>query len=379
MKILYIKHLKVDNFKSLVDFQLPLAKFSCLVGLNSSGKSTVLQFLDFLSQQIKGDLEGWLKSRQWQTGDLNSKLTGKQNISFAVRLVHQDGFEIRWEGNFNRQTLRCTVEAIVWNNEILLVVTDGLYTVGKDSQKQKITFNYQGSLLSQLRESQLPPELLELKRFMKGLHALDLLNPELLRQRARVGGDSLGLGGEKLSAFLAEIDEGQRQGILDRMKKIYPQFQRFDVAALKSGWKKLTVREIFGEMIVSNEARHVADGFLRMLAVFAQLSKDQSFLLLDEIENGVNPELIEFLVDELVAARSQVLVTTHSPLVLNYLTDEAAIEGVVYLYKNPQGATQAIRLFDIPSMAEKLTVMGAGEVYEDTLLTQLNAEILEGR
>jgi hypothetical protein len=27
-------------------------------------------------------------------------------------------------------------------------------------------------------------------------------------------------------------------------------------------------------------------------------------------------------------------------------------------------------------MREKLTVMGAGEVYEDTLLTQLNAEIL---
>jgi predicted ATPase len=269
------------------------------------------------------------------------------------------------------------VEGIVWNNEILLVVTDGVYFVGKDAQKQRITFDYQGSLLSQLRESQLPPELLELKRFMKGLHALDLLNPELLRQRARVGGDSLGLGGEKLSAFLAEINAGQRQGILDRMKKVYPQFQQFDVTALKSGWKKLTVRELFGEMLVSTEARHVADGFLRMLAVFAQLSKDQSFLLLDEIENGVNPELIEFLVDELVAARSQVLVTTHSPLVLNYLTDEVAIEGVIYLYKNLQGATQAIRLFDIPSMAEKLTVMGAGEVYEDTLLTQLNAEILE--
>jgi predicted ATPase len=123
------------------------------------------------------------------------------------------------------------------------------------------------------------------------------------------------------------------------MKKIYPQFQQFDVAALKSGRKNLTVREIFGEVIVSTEARHVADGFLRMLAVFAQLSKDQSFLLLDEIENGVNPELIEFLADELiefladelVAARSQVLVTTHSPLVLNYLTDEVAIEGVVYI------------------------------------------------
>jgi predicted ATPase len=379
MTILYIKHIQVNNFKSLVDFKLPLAKFSCLVGLNSSGKSTVLQFLDFLSQQVKGDLDGWLKSRQWQAGDLNSKLTGKQNTFFIIKLAHHDGFDINWIGSFNRSTLQCTTETISWNSQVLLAVHGGDYSVGKDSSMQKIAFDYQGSLLSQLRESQLPLELLEFKRFMKGLHALDLLNPELLRQRARVGGDSLGLGGEKLSAFLAEINAGQRQGILDRMKKIYPQFQQFDVAALKSGWKKLTVRELFGEVIVSTEARHVADGFLRMLAVFAQLSKDQSFLLLDEIENGVNPELIEFLVDELVAAHSQVLVTTHSPLVLNYLTDEAAIEGVVYLYKNPQGATQAIRLFDIPSMAEKLTVMGAGEVYEDTLLTQLNAEILEGR
>jgi predicted ATPase len=145
--------------------------------------------------------------------------------------------------------------------------------------------------------------------------------------------------------------------------------------SLQSGWKKLTVQEQFGDAIVKTEARHVADGFLRMLAVFAQLSKEQSFLLLDEIENGVNPELIEFLVNELVEASPQVLITTHSPMVLNYLEDEIALEGVIYIYKGKNGATQAIRLFDIPSMREKLTVMGAGEVYEDTLLSQLDLEI----
>ncbi|WP_373548049.1 AAA family ATPase [Chamaesiphon sp.] len=52
------KHIKVDNFKSLINFELSLAKFSCLVGLNGSGKSTVLQFFDFLSQQVIGDLSG---------------------------------------------------------------------------------------------------------------------------------------------------------------------------------------------------------------------------------------------------------------------------------------------------------------------------------
>jgi predicted ATPase len=402
-----IKSIKVDNFKSLVDFNLPLAKFSCLVGLNSSGKSTILQFLDFLSQQVRGDLSGWLKQRQWEPSDLNSKLTRKQNISFEILISHVDKdffdepVEIKWSASFNRQSLRCTAERVKWNESLLLKVEDGDYSISTlHTQKREvydleegkswneyfqfradivfsgeIAFDYQGSLLSQIKESQLPRELLELKKFFIDLHALDLLAPEMLRQRTRDAGNSLGLGGEKLSAFLHEIGEAKRVSIQSKLAKIYPQFKHLDILSLRSGWKSLTVREQFGDTIVKTEARHVADGFLRMLAVLAQLSKEQSFLLLDEIENGVNPELIEFLVDELVGASPQVLITTHSPMVLNYLEDDVAIEGVIYIYKAKNGATQAIRLFDIPSMREKLTVMGAGEVYEDTLLTQLNEEI----
>jgi AAA15 family ATPase/GTPase len=73
-----ITSIKIDNFKSLVDFELQLSKFNCLVGLNGAGKSTVLQAIDFLSQLIKGDITGWLKERQWDKGDLNSKLTKKK-------------------------------------------------------------------------------------------------------------------------------------------------------------------------------------------------------------------------------------------------------------------------------------------------------------
>jgi predicted ATPase len=406
-KDMRIKSIKVDNFKSLVDFDLPLAKFSCLVGLNGSGKSTVLQFFDFLSQQVRGDLSGWLKKRQWESSDLNSKLTRKQNINFEISIsqdnIFGDEVELKWKASFNRQTLHCTSESIVHavatTSTLLLRVEDGEYLIFDFDRKElalnsnksiipayandikivsqgKIEFDYEGSLMAGIKESRLPEELRQLKIFLSNLHALDLLSPELLRQKNREASNSLGLGGEKLSAFLHGIGEEKRAVIQTKLAKIYPQFKNIDVSSMRSGWKKLTVEEQFGDTIVKTEARHVADGFLRMLAVFAQLSKEQSFLLLDEIENGVNPELIEFLIDELVGAVPQVLITTHSPMVLNYLEDEVAIEGVVYIYKNQIGATQAIRLFDLPRMREKLTVMGAGEVYEDTLLTQLNAEIL---
>ncbi|WP_198016362.1 AAA family ATPase [Coleofasciculus chthonoplastes] len=377
-----ISHLRVDNFKSLVDFDLPLAKFNCLVGLNGSGKSTVLQFFYFLSQQVKGELDDWLKKRQWEASDINSKLTRKNNIYFEACLLHNEGFEIKWSASFNRTTLRCTAERIDWNNNLILKVEDGKYNIWALTKQERenklsgtITFDYQGSLLSQIKESQLTRQTLEIKKFFEEINALDLLAPELLRQRTREATNSLGLGGERLSAFLYEIGAAKRDDIRQTITEIYPTIKQIDVERLRYGWKKIIIEEKFQNNLLKTEARHVADGFLRMLAILAQLSKEQSFLLLDEIENGINPELIEFVVDSLVQSPPQVLVTTHSPMILNYLEDDIAIAGVIYLYKTPNGSTQAVRLFDIPSMREKLTVMAPGEVYEDTLLTQLDQEI----
>ena len=98
-----ITSIKIDNFKSLVDFELSLSKFNCLVGLNGAGKSTVLQALDFLSQLMIGDIEQWLKLRQWENSDLNSKLTKKRNIDYIVTL-DVEGKEVVWRGSFNRSS-----------------------------------------------------------------------------------------------------------------------------------------------------------------------------------------------------------------------------------------------------------------------------------
>ncbi|WP_309738528.1 MULTISPECIES: AAA family ATPase [unclassified Chamaesiphon] len=274
-KDMQIKSIKIDNFKSLVNFELPLAKFSCLVGLNGSGKSTVLQFLDFLSQQVRGDLSGWLKQRQWESSDLSSKLTRKKNINFEVLLIHSENFEIIWHGSFNRTTLQCTNESIEWDEYQILEVADRNYNILTiceidDSPRiigyvqesviaGRITSNYQGSVISQIKESELPKELYEFKKFFANLHALDLLAPELLRQRTRDAGNSLGLGGEKLSAFLHEIGEAKRDIIQAKLAKVYPQFKHLDILSLRSGWKSLTIQEQFGDTIVKTEARHVAD------------------------------------------------------------------------------------------------------------------------
>ncbi|WP_280545992.1 ATP-binding protein [Halomonas sp. 11-S5] len=376
-----IQQIRIDNFKSLVDFEIRLAPFTCLVGLNGSGKSTVLQALDFISQQMRGELGEWLVLRQWDKRDIGSRLTAKKNIDLFVQVELPGCDLIEWSASFNRQSLRCTSEEVFHDGIRLLKVEDAecWLTYGGDAglrtRKIDVIFEYQGSILSQLKSNQICEILQVLKEEIASIRSLDLLSPEYLRQRTRESAGYLGLGGQKLSAYLHELGSEERERLLDQLQKVYPRLTDIDTRSLRSGWKQLDIAERFAGKILKTPARHVNDGMLRLLAVLSQLSSDEHFLLFDEIENGINPELVEFLVDALVASDHQVLVTTHSPVILNYLEDDIAKKGVIYLYKKSDGATQAIRLFEIPSLAEKLRFMGPGEAFIDTQLTELDKEI----
>nr|WP_236786664.1 hypothetical protein [Allochromatium tepidum] len=48
------------------------------------------------------------------------------------------------------------------------------------------------------------------------------------------------------------------------------------------------------------------------------------------------------MLDVLVNAHQQILVTTHSQMILNYPDDSVARAGVQYLYKTPEGFTRAV-------------------------------------
>src|SRR3954452_12737094 len=104
-----IRSITVNNFKSLVDFRLDLAKFTCLIGLNGAGKSTVLQFIDFVAQQVHGNLKGWLEQRHWKARELHSRLSSRKNIDFAVDIVTDEGCGVvSWRASFNTTLLYCS-------------------------------------------------------------------------------------------------------------------------------------------------------------------------------------------------------------------------------------------------------------------------------
>lgn len=371
---------------------MELAKFTCLVGLNGAGKSTVLQFIDFLAQLVQGDMKAWLRERKWGRSDLKSKLSKKQVIDFRVTFVDDHGEPGYWEATYNPSLARCTSEDVKWAGQ-RLVNGKGVVEIvdtgnGREKKPVKILFDFEGSILSGLKEEVLPERIRQCKSLFSAVKSLDMLAPEHLRQRTRESSGTLGLGGQNLSAFLHEMSERDRGLLLVRLREAYPHLQGLRAKSLRSGWKQIEISEGYeGEAsgrpsAMITEARHINDGMLRLMAILAELQSRYEFLLFDEIENGINPELVELVLDQLVNASKQVLVTTHSPMILNYLDDDVAREGVRYLYKTPRGHTRSIPFFSIPSLEKKLAVMGPGEAFADTNLVALGEEIesvTEGR
>lgn len=379
-----LERLYISNFKSLKNFRLDFSKFTCLIGLNSSGKSTILQAIDFISQQMNGNITDWLKDRNWKSNELTYKLEKRRMILGAISFSHNENY-FMWFFTFNPYLKKCTHEQLdlivsIGKRKTIFEIKDSKYMIIKDLDKNEklegeIIQDYEGSFLANLKSELLPDVLIEFRDYLRNIYSLDLLAPQELRMPSRKG-SKLGLSGKNISAYLDTFSEEQKNSLLEQLKKCYKNLDSFDIKKSKGGWARLEVVEKFannGKLV--NEGRYLNDGILRLIAILSQLQSKQSFLLFDEIENGINSELIEFLLDTLIASNHQVMITTHSPMILNYIDDETAIKSVNYIYKTEDGFTESIPFFSIPSMKEKLELMGAGEVYVDTNLSNLHEEI----
>jgi predicted ATPase len=372
----------IVNFRSLAYLTWPssseLESFTCLVGRNGAGKSTVLQALSFVSQLISGNVDDWLANRGWSPRDLTNRWSGKDNIGFLVEFRIGDEI-IHWNGIYNPSRKRCSHEVLefVDSSEPLILVSRGRLKFkggpkGREIEMELGLTNYQGSCLSFLNISKLPQKVQEVVKILQGLRCLDTLTPERMRRRTKSATD-IGHGGENLSAYLASLTQTQRDHLQRDLKEFFPTVGRLQTQTLKAGWKQLKLTENFGNNSGEFTNRDLNDGMLRVLAILAECNGSDRICLFDEIENGIHPELAGQLVRYLIekSKEKQIIVTTHNPMILNYIPDEQARKSVHLVYKDGNGATQTRLYFDSKITSDKLGLLGAGEVYVDTPLAQV--------
>jgi predicted ATPase len=86
-------------------------------------------------------------------------------------------------------------------------------------------------------------------------------------------------------------------------------------------------------------------------------------MLLDEIEDGINPSLAANLISYLGSIsqdyNKQIIVTTHSPVLLNYFNEDS----IVFMWRKRDGSVMARKMFEAAEMREHLNFMNPGEVW----------------
>ncbi|MFK5976118.1 MAG: AAA family ATPase [Sulfurovum sp.] len=385
MAINMLKEIKIINFKSLEDTEIKFSKNSFLIGMNGTGKTTILQAIDFLSAISAGEVEEWLSARGWIKKDLT--FYGNKKSLIEIRVEFQlEGITYLWIIIFNSQTLKTTLE-VIFKRDIddedraIFHLINGYYSIN-ELKKEKINFNYKGSLLSALKSDILGDELNRIRNFFNEIRSAELLSPLLMKKRAREANDGIGLGGEKLSAFLNALSRDKKEILQQKLKEFFPNINSFETSSLRSGWKKFSLVENHNNKLIETDSMHLSDGVLRILAILSQLLTSNSILIFDEIEDGINQEFVEKLIDTLVEAPHQTIVATHSPLLLNYLEDDIARESILFVYKTKSGATKVENFFEIIEKYSNISeheydLFGAGEIMQRVNLLELTDKILE--
>lgn len=385
-----ITRIEVDNFKSLCDFSIDLRPVNVFIGANGVGKSTVLQAIRFCELFAKDRLSEFFTERNWEPADVLSQLKEGDVIRMSVTF-ELGGQRIQWSFSVQLKYgdwIGIAEEVKTVNpDKVYLSRSGNLITRYDEVEKGQDRFpkiSVKGSLLSLTDmededDQKRFPLLCQLISFLGRIGSFELISPEKIRRPSgRYNGADFRQGGEGVASFISSMDYDQRVQFFEQLKNYYPSASQVStIAKHQSDVIDLEVSESPADGITTViNMRNLSDGLLRILffAALATVPERYSAILLDEIEDGINPDLAVGFIKNLFAIsqnKTQIFVTTHSPTFLDYFDSDQ----VLFLWRNSStGFAKATRVFELQELKKHLSYMNPGEVwsgYEQNELIKL--------
>ena len=385
-----LKKLRIKNFKGIKDLTIRFTPLTMLIGENSCGKSTVLQALDFLCNVATRDVDEYLKDRGWSFDEIKSQFASKSDYVEFVAVFEIDGESIIWQFAINEQNDSWDIEEQISSEK----ANTYYLSFGMSAEDYPINFSefnmassalkllaVEGQLTLYECEEKYSPYLYSLKKFLVNSNSFELLSPHrMLSHQSRGKVKDMGKGGEKLSAYIHAMSSSKKS----LLSKTVSEFIGYDVKISTSmkvhGWVEMFIEEKWAGSTVKIKKKYISEGLLRIIA-FAVIVIDlkptfqeyKELVMFDEIEDGINPNLAEKLIKSFKKttcdSKKQIIVTSHSPVMVNYLEPEE----VVYMWREETGKIRAKSLFSTVGMQETLDCFNPGEVW----LNYSKAEILE--
>jgi predicted ATPase len=334
MHDLLIERIEFRNLKALRKTTLPLARFTLLLGPNGSGKSTVLQALKMLTNPHHANFNAF-----------RSVGTDANGSPLVTVNVH-------WASPYGGMLTR-----IEW---------------AEDGNSGPITSGPQATSPKALSASEINDWLNRIRVYSLDAHSIALpvqLEPGLQLEQ----------NGHGLSVVLENLrdDTPERFETLNKeLARWLPEYDRVILSTTGPGQKGFALRTSKGAHNIP--AGQLSQGTLLAIAMLtmAYLPDPPSLIGLEEPDRGIHPRLLRDLRDALYRlsypescgedrAPVQVLVTTHSPYMLDLYRDHP--EEIVLARKEGLDV-QFQRLSDISDLEEILGDAPLSEVWYSGIL-----------
>ena len=366
--------LTAKNYRSLRDATIEFGNLNFFIGANASGKSTILDALRFLHEGMQNrDFRNPVNSRG---GFLNLAWKGEyaNEIELAVEIQDEDT-RFEWSIRLTKEPIDFKVtESVQWiptssPPQILLSANKGEGEWWSGEKKAGVTLK-QGpttcALAAAAADASFPAR--DIANFLANWGFFDP-SPFLLRRDWQGSYDSprLDAYGRNLGEKLYLLKESSP----DVLEKIVTATR--EIVGLPNAVEPREAEDRF--YFVQKEPglqftvhqMGASSGTLRMLSLMTTLygDTDMNLVGVEEPENYIHPAALSSFVLHLLDAqdRVQFIVTTHSPLLLDFLDDP---EAVVVVKRNSIGATEVIRESNAAGVKNALeqSGFGLGEYYE---------------
>ena len=424
-----IKHMlqkiTIRNFKAIQDLTVEFTPLTVLIGENACGKTTILQAIEFLSSAASRDIPEYLKEKDWRFAELKSQYGDGANkpIEFETVFIF-DGVQVEWFLHIDfidnkwhiREQINRNDEGIVSYSK-MPIMQDMLITKGIPNPFKEIPL--QSSLLKIIdnivEEYKLGDEiiinkvnfksLLLLKDFLSATNNYGLLSVDKMRAGKNDGITfNIGAGGHVLFLYIDSLEDDEKEKLIQKLSMLLGIDLNIKVYHRQNKAELVIEEKHNGSWIRIND-QHISDGILRLIALVAislgkckallstengfllttetgaailagSMQKEKGIILLDEIENGINPYKTEQVISiyhELVEKQGlQVLLTTHSPVMLNDFDPDE----IVYLWKDKNGFVHSKKFFATEDMKDTLEFLNPGEIWlnysKEELLKRMN-------
>ena len=387
-----VQSFRLQNFKAVRDSGVvkftPLTVF---IGNNGSGKSSIVEGLETFQSILVDGLDTAMQ--QWH---------GFEHIwnHSPKRKILQPADERPRYTNPMRFELRGTTTPLFITPRVFHAVMDINMGVGKHDEEEIFIQREQGSLKEDVqfeRDSSGQVEILqEGKSFVPPLHSppfsadrsslagilgvgaskwqfLSLI-PQFMSSpipQSRTGGEiRLAKDGSNIAEYLLNLRRLDKEngttvveGIVETLQYVLPYAGDIQPALTSELERTVYLQLTEGDFKLPGWL--LSTGTLRILALLAVLRHPTPppLLVIEEIENGLDPRTISLIVEEIRHAvesgTTQVILTTHSPYLLDLLT----LSHIVVVERDEEGAPVFTRPGDHESMRKWAEKFSPGRLY----------------